>query len=154
MHEVLRPAEWEGAERIRHLDIRLSCLRAECAFRIIPSAHLHVPLRDLQMTVSRFGKPRLPALDVEVSQSHSHDWSAVAVSALSLVGIDGWRPPGKLPPAGLPNYPPPRWSWEVVLTAATALSVSGIMGDLSSFCDPFADDRACAVPKRTSFKTA
>lgn len=46
------------------------------------------------MTVSRFGKPRLPAHDIEVSQSHSQDWSAVAASAMGLIGIDieRWRP--------------------------------------------------------------
>ncbi|WP_353843378.1 4'-phosphopantetheinyl transferase superfamily protein [Mesorhizobium sp.] len=50
--------------------------------------------RDLQVTISRFGKPRLLGHYVEVSQSHSYDWSAVAVSGLSLVGIDieHWRP--------------------------------------------------------------
>ncbi|PDQ22556.1 hypothetical protein CN311_02925 [Mesorhizobium sanjuanii] len=94
MREVLSPAERERAEKIRHMDTRLSYLQAKSAFRIILAAHLHVPPRDLQMTVSRFGKPQLPAHGIEVSQSHSHDWSAVAVSALGLVGIDieRWRP--------------------------------------------------------------
>ncbi|WP_287347208.1 4'-phosphopantetheinyl transferase superfamily protein [Mesorhizobium sp.] len=88
MREVLSPAERERAEKIRHMDMRLSYLQAKSAFRIILAAHLHVPPRDLQMTVSRFGKPQLPAHGIEVSQSHSHDWSAVAVSAVGLVGID------------------------------------------------------------------
>lgn len=94
MLEVLSPAERERAEKIRRKDMRLSYLQAKCAFRIILAAHLHVPPRDLQMTVSRFGKPQLPAHGIEVSQSHSHDWSVVAVSALGLVGIDieRWRP--------------------------------------------------------------
>lgn len=94
MCEVLSPAERERAEKIRHIDMRLSYLQAKSAFRIILAAHLHVPPRYLQMTVSRFGKPQLPAHGIEVSQSHSLDWSAVAVSALGLVGIDieRWRP--------------------------------------------------------------
>lgn len=94
MREILSPTERRRAEKIRHMDMRLSYLQAKCAFRIILSAQLHVPLRDLQMTVSRFGKPQLPAHDIEVSQAHSHDWSAVAVSTLGFVGIDieVWRP--------------------------------------------------------------
>ncbi|WP_184879561.1 4'-phosphopantetheinyl transferase family protein [Mesorhizobium sangaii] len=88
MREVLSPAERERAEKIRHLDLRLSYLQAKFAFRIILAAHLQVPPRDLRVTISRFGKPRLPAHDIAVSQSHSRDWSAVAVSALTLVGID------------------------------------------------------------------
>lgn len=92
--EVLSPTERERAERIRHSDLRLSYIQAKFAFRTILAAHLHVPEQDLQMTVSRFGKPRLPARDIEVSQSHSQDWSAVAVSAVGLIGIDieRWRP--------------------------------------------------------------
>ncbi|WP_192258585.1 4'-phosphopantetheinyl transferase family protein [Mesorhizobium caraganae] len=94
MREVLSPPERERAEKIRHSDLRLSYLQAKFAFRTILAAHLHVPAGDLQMTVSRFGKPRLPARDIEVSQSHSQDWSAVAVSAVGLIGIDieRWRP--------------------------------------------------------------
>ncbi|KUM25192.1 hypothetical protein AU467_04200 [Mesorhizobium loti] len=97
MREVLSPAERERAEKIRRIDMRRSYLQAKFAFRIILSAHLRVPPRDLQITVSRFGKPRLPAHDIEVTQSHSHDWSAVAVSALGLVGIDieRWCPLAK-----------------------------------------------------------
>ncbi|AZO18854.1 4'-phosphopantetheinyl transferase superfamily protein [Mesorhizobium sp. M2A.F.Ca.ET.043.05.1.1] len=99
MREVLSPAERERAEKIRHSDLRLSYLQAKFAFRTILASHLHVPLRDLQMTVSRFGKPLLPAHNVEVSQSHSHDWSAVAVSATGFVGIDieHWRPLANCP---------------------------------------------------------
>ncbi|MGX5806228.1 4'-phosphopantetheinyl transferase family protein [Bradyrhizobium sp. Arg314] len=94
MREVLSPDERERAQKIRHLDLRLSYVQAKFAFRIILASHLRIPPRDLPMTISRFGKPRLSAHDIEVSQSHSHDWSAVAVSALSSVGIDieHWRP--------------------------------------------------------------
>lgn len=94
MREVLSPVERERAEKIRNLDLRLSYLQAKFAFRTILAAHLNVPPKDLQVTISRFGKPRLPAHGIEVSQSHSHDWSAVAVSAMSMVGIDveHWRP--------------------------------------------------------------
>lgn len=93
MREVLSPVERQRAEKIRHLDLRLSYLQAKFAFRIILAAHLHVAPRDLRVTISRLGKPRLPAHDIEVSQSHSHDWSAVAVSAWGLVGVDieHWR---------------------------------------------------------------
>ncbi|MER9121206.1 4'-phosphopantetheinyl transferase superfamily protein [Mesorhizobium sp. M0954] len=94
MREALNPVELERAEKIRNLDLRLSYLKAKFAFRTILAAHLHVPPKNLQVTISRFGKPRLPAHNIEVSQSHSHDWSAVAVSAMSWVGIDveHWRP--------------------------------------------------------------
>ncbi|WP_198032733.1 4'-phosphopantetheinyl transferase superfamily protein [Mesorhizobium sp. WSM2561] len=88
MHEVLSPTERERAEKIRHLDLRLSYIRAKFAFRTILAAHLHIPPTHLQITISRFGKPRLPAHDIEVSQSHSQDWSAIAVSALGSIGID------------------------------------------------------------------
>ncbi|WP_198024422.1 4'-phosphopantetheinyl transferase superfamily protein [Mesorhizobium sp. LSHC412B00] len=88
MREVLSPAERERAEKIHRSDLRLSYLQAKFAFRTILAAHLHVPPKDLQVTISHFGKPRLPAHDIELSQSHSHDWSAVAVSAMSMVGID------------------------------------------------------------------
>lgn len=94
MREVLSPTERKRAEKIRHMDLRLSYLQAKWAFRSILAAQLRVPPRELQITLSRFGKPQLPAHGIEVSQSHSHDWSAVAVSALGLVGIDieRWRP--------------------------------------------------------------
>lgn len=97
MREVLSPVELERAEKIRNLDLRRSYLKAKFAFRTILAAHLHVPPKDLQVIISRFGKPRLPAHNIEVSQSHSHDWSAVAVSAMSWVGIDveHWRPLAK-----------------------------------------------------------
>ncbi|WP_404926347.1 4'-phosphopantetheinyl transferase family protein [Mesorhizobium sp. ORM16] len=88
MREVLSRVEQERAEKIRHFDQRLSYLQSKFAFRTILAAHLHVPPRDLQLTVSLFGKPRLLGHDIEVSQSHSYDWSAVAVSASGLVGID------------------------------------------------------------------
>lgn len=94
LREVLSPAELERAKKIRHSGLRLSYLQSKFAFRSILAAHLHVSPTDLQMAVSRFGKPRLPAYDIEVSQSHSQDWSAIAVSASGLVGIDieHWRP--------------------------------------------------------------
>lgn len=94
MREVLSQSERERVEKIRSSNMRLSYLQAKFAFRTILAAHLHVPARELQITVSRFGKPRLPASDIEVSQSHSQDWSAVAVSAMGLIGIDieRWRP--------------------------------------------------------------
>ncbi|MGX9120926.1 4'-phosphopantetheinyl transferase family protein [Mesorhizobium sp. BHbsci] len=94
MLKVLSPVERQRAGKFRDIDLRLSYLQAKFAFRTILAAHLHVPPSDLQVTVSRFGQPRLLEHDIEVSQSHSYDWSAVALSALSLVGIDVelWRP--------------------------------------------------------------
>jgi 4'-phosphopantetheinyl transferase len=100
---VLSGSEWEKAMRFRMPADQIRCAVTRGVLKTLLARYLNLPAAQIELTQNEHGKPALGAGRVEFNVSHSGDYSLLAFSQESPLGIDverirGDRVVGELAP--------------------------------------------------------